>query len=188
MNVSLLSPLEPIEIDQALGSAERVIAWCRERLSSRTATLRDLAADSAARKQRFLEEMCAVDVIPSCPQRCQQIALSALASGLVAGALDATVAVVRHELAEEASAQAQPSFMSELLRHGAGVVRARGVQQKRAARDMVATSTTFPLLASVMAAGAWRDFVSTVFALGYGFATTDAALILLAHQAPAADA
>lgn len=187
MNVSLLPLGEPGDLGLTLDSVGHLVVQCQERLQPSDTHLHELAAVSAAKKQAFLAEMDAVDAIPPNPQRCQQVALTALASGLEAGVLDATVAVARHHHPDRSGDFPRPSIVSELLRCGATTMRSRGVRQKRAAREMVATSMTFHLLAAVMSARAWRDFVSTVFALGYGIATTDAALILLANQAPAAE-
>lgn len=179
-------PVERGDVLAALAMTEQVVMSSHERLQDGAVTAAVVTRASVARKQAFLDAVGAIEAIPRSLEVCQRAALDALSEGLLSGALDAAVAISTVlDASVPRGLRAVPSCVRDLAMRGVDAVQMSTRRQKRAAVHMIATAAAYPLLSCVSPVRSWRDFLSTVFAIGYGIASSDASLLLVAHERPA---
>lgn len=172
-------------VEQAYHDADQLVLTSHAGLVDHSTSLEALAGRSADSRANFLATVTLSQEIPQDGDECRRLTLSALTDGLTVGALDATCAVGLHEdTAQKSASPLPPNWPQLLLRKGIEVAEAGSARQKYVGEEMIQAADFFSVAGPALPNRSWRDYLTTVFAVGYGTAATDAALMLIAHQPP----
>lgn len=195
-------------VNDVYQAVDSILLVAKEAMSQNPEAREELKAQSSEVKSNFKQELVGLAALPQTSEDSRQLALNALAAGMLAGALDG--AVLLH--ADAASQAAKPAAATEQQPDGIGEDIGKAVdkffedlQQKLAeAKEKLKTMGADALQSTsrhgkdlggqlvdesdrLVGAGKLQTqaYMASAFSLGYALGATDAAIVMVANQTPA---